>query len=57
MAVFSYGGSVNLYLPWGTSISTDLHENSRRGFNDDSMNTSELIWNAQISQSFLKVVL
>lgn len=51
---FSYGGSLNLYLPWGTSISTDLHENSRRGFNDNSMNTNELIWNAQISQGFLK---
>lgn len=51
---FSYGGSINLYLPWGTSISTDLHENSRRGFNDNSMNTNELIWNAQISQGFLK---
>lgn len=51
---FSYGASLNLYLPWGTSLSTDLHENSRRGFNDNSMNTNELIWNAQISQGFLK---
>lgn len=51
---FSYGGSINLYLPWGTSLSTDLHENSRRGFSDNSMNTNELIWNAQISQGFLR---
>ena len=51
---FSYGGSLNIYLPWGISLSTDLHENSRRGFNDNSMNTNELIWNAQISQGFLK---
>ena len=27
---------------------------SRRGYNDTSMNTNELIWNAQVSQSFLK---
>ena len=27
---------------------------SRRGYNDSAMNTNELIWNAQISQSFLK---
>jgi hypothetical protein len=27
---------------------------SRRGFSDDAANTNELIWNAQISQSFLK---
>ena len=28
--------------------------NSRRGYSDASMNTNELIWNAQLSQSFLK---
>ncbi len=51
---FAYGASFNFYLPWGTSLSTDLHENSRRGFSDSSMNTNELIWNAQVSQGFLK---
>lgn len=51
---FAYGGSLNFYMPWGMSIATDMHQNSRRGFNDNSMNTNELIWNAQLSQSFLK---
>lgn len=51
---FAYGGTVNITCPWGTSISTDLHQNSRRGYNDNSMNTNELVWNAQIAQSFLK---
>ena len=51
---FSYGGSINIFAPWGTSLSTDLHNQSRRGYNDNSMNTNELIWNAQISQGFLK---
>lgn len=51
---FAYGGSFNFYLPWGMSVSTDLHQNSRRGYSDASMNTNELIWNAQLSQSFLK---
>lgn len=51
---FSYGTTINVNAPWGTSLSTDLHENSRRGYNDNSMNTNELVWNAQISQSFLK---
>lgn len=51
---FAYGGSLNVYLPWGTSLSTDLHENSRRGYNDNAMNTNELVWNAQLSHSFLK---
>ena len=27
---------------------------SRRGYSDASMNTNELLWNAQIAQSFLK---
>ena len=51
---FSYGGSINIFAPWGTSLSTDLHNQSRRGYNDSSMNTNELIWNLQLSQSFLK---
>ena len=51
---FAYGGTLSLNTPWGTSLSTDLHENSRRGYNDNSMNTNELVWNAQIAQSFLK---
>ena len=51
---FAYGVNVNLTAPWGTSLSTDLHESSRRGYSDKSLNTNELVWNAQISQSFLK---
>ena len=51
---FAYGGTVTLNTPWGMSLSTNLHENSRRGFSDSSMNTDELVWNAQLSQSFLK---
>jgi hypothetical protein len=45
---------VNVNLPWGMSISSDIHENSRRGYNDAAMNTNELVWNAQLSQGFLK---
>ena len=51
---FSYGGSVMLSAPWGTQLSTGMNMNSRRGYNDESMNTNELIWNAQLSQSFLR---
>ena len=51
---FSYGGSVNVTAPWGTSLSMDMHNRSRRGFTDKSMNTDELIWNAQVSQGFLR---
>ncbi len=51
---FSYGGSLQLTAPWGTQLSTSMNMNSRRGYNDASMNTNELIWNAQLSHSFLR---
>lgn len=51
---FSYGASTNVNLPWNMAISTDISQNSRRGYADASMNRDELIWNAQISQNFLK---
>ena len=51
---FNYGGQVIFRAPFGLEISTNIHENSRRGYNDPSSNTNELIWNGQISQTFLK---
>ena len=51
---FAYGARANIYLSWGMSISTDIRMNSRRGYAEESMNTDELLWNAQITQSFLK---
>ncbi|MBP5340589.1 MAG: TonB-dependent receptor [Prevotella sp.] len=51
---FSYGGQVMFRLPSGIEISSNLHENSRRGYNDPSSNTNELIWNGQLSKAFLK---
>ena len=51
---FSYGPSMTLTAPWGTSLNSSLSINSRRGYNDSSMNTDEFVWNAQLSQSFLK---
>ena len=51
---FSYGPSMTLTAPWGTSLNTSLSISSRRGYNDSSMNTDEFVWNAQFSQGFLK---
>ena len=51
---FSYGLEMNLISDWGTSFSTDIAMNSRRGYSQKSMNTNELIWNAQVSHAFLK---
>ena len=51
---FGYGANANFNFNFGLSISTDIRMNSRRGYSDASMNTNELVWNAQIAQSFLK---
>ena len=51
---FAYGVNTTFTLPWGSQVATDLGMNSRRGFTDASMNTNELIWNAQLAHSFLQ---
>ena len=51
---FDYGGQFLVRLPWDLELSSNLHERSRRGYNDPSMNTNELIWNGQLSKSFLR---
>ena len=51
---YTYGATLGINAPWGTAISTNMNMQSRRGYADASMNTNELIWNAQLSQSFLR---
>ena len=51
---FSYGPSMNYTFPWyNIRVSTNLSMSSRRGYSDPDANTDELLWNAQISASFL----
>ena len=51
---FNYGGNTKITFPWGTNLSTDMHMYSKRGYSDETLNTNELLWNAQLSQSFLR---
>ncbi|MBP5339705.1 MAG: TonB-dependent receptor [Prevotella sp.] len=51
---FNYGFNTTINAPWGTQFTTNLGMASRRGFSEAAANTDELIWNAQIAQSFLK---
>lgn len=51
---FNYGFNTTVQAPWGMQFTTSLNMSSRRGYSDAAANTNELIWNAQISQSFLK---
>jgi hypothetical protein len=46
------GGEVQ--LPWDLELSTDITDYSRSGYNDEQMNTSELVWNARLSRNFMK---
>ena len=51
---FSYGPSANYTFPWyNIKLSTNLSMSSRRGYSDPQANTDELLWNAQLSASFL----
>ena len=49
-----YGTSATFSLPFGFNLSTDFNIYSRSGFTDNRLNTSDLIWNAQLSKPLLK---
>ena len=51
---FSYGITFRYTLPWKIEFGTDMKMFSRRGYNESSMNTNDLIWNAQQTRSFCK---
>ena len=51
---FSYGFSANYNFWFGLNLSTDINQNSRRGYAESVMNTNQWIWNAQATYSFLK---
>ena len=51
---YTYGGNAMVYLPWGMNVSTDIETQNRRGYRSADMNKNELVWNAQLSQSFFK---
>lgn len=51
---YSYGANTSITMPWSMTLSTNIANQSRRGYRDSSMNRNELIWNAQLAQSFLK---
>ena len=51
---FSYGATTTVSAPWNMSLSTNVAKQSRRGYSDANMNRNEVIWNAQLSQTFLK---
>ena len=51
---FGFGGNLQLMAPWDMTFTTDITQQGRRGYDDASMNTNELVWNMQLDQSFLQ---
>ena len=51
---YSFGANTQITLPWRMTLSTNITDQARRGYSDSNMNKNELIWNAQLSQTFLK---
>jgi len=54
---FSYGLEGRVNLPWEMELSSDLKMYSRRGYNDRSANTDDLVWNARLSKRIPKLSL
>jgi len=53
-ADFNYGVTGQIELPWNLQLSTDLTEYSRRGYENSTINTNELLWNARLSKRYLQ---
>jgi hypothetical protein len=51
---YNYGFSLRYTFPFKIMLSTDMKMYSWRGYNEPSMNTDNLVWNASLSKSFLK---
>jgi hypothetical protein len=51
-ADFNYGITAKVQLPWQLQLATDITMYSRRGYNDKTMNTDDLVWNARLSRPF-----
>lgn len=48
----NYGIGLKYTLPGGIELDTDLMAYCRRGYEDPQMNTTDLVWNLQLSKTF-----
>ena len=51
---FNFGTYGSFVFPWDIRLAYDIFNTSRRGYDDETYNTDELIINAELSKSFLK---
>lgn len=48
----NYGISASLPVAWGIELQTDLMAYCRRGYEDPAMNSTDWVWNLQLSKTF-----
>lgn len=48
----NYGIGIKYTLPAGVELDTDLMAYTRRGYEDATMNSTDLVWNLQLSKTF-----
>lgn len=53
-ADLSYGVYGQTQLPWNMQVASDFTFYSRHGYSDELMNSLDVVWNAQVSKSFLQ---
>ena len=52
---FDYGTTLRYTIPWlDLNLATDLRMFSRRGYYSEMMNDDHLVWNAELTRSFIK---
>ena len=51
---YNIGFNTVLNLPWKLQLTTDMTMFARRGWQQREMNTTDWVWNAQLSRSFFK---
>lgn len=53
-SIYEWGASGQVELPFGLTIASDIGTYTRRGYKDGFMNNTQVLWNAQVWQNFLK---
>lgn len=51
---YLFGGNVQCYLPWGFELNSDILYSLREGYGYVGNGRKNLMWNSQLSKSFLK---
>ena len=50
---YNYGITARILIPGGIGLSTDFTIFSRRGYDDPSLNTNDMVWNMRLERSVL----